>query len=598
MEYKSLTIEDALAKIQSGTLYLPAIQRKFVWGHKQVELLFDSIMRDYPIGTFLLWFVEKDRFGDYAFYQFIKHYHERDNWKNQLADRTHLGDELIGVLDGQQRLNSMYVALQGTYAYKRPRVWRTSPGAYPLRRFYLNVFKPEREEEDDDFVYEFRFRTEKEADQVDADHCWYPVGELLQCQDISDITDEWDSFSAELPEALASDPDLSRMGRNMLARLWQRLTQTRLINYFPVHSQDLDDILDIFVRVNSAGKPLSRTDLLFSTIVAHWEEGRDKIELFLEGINERGNGFRFDTDFMMRAALVLAGCPTRLRVSSFKRENVERIVDSWESIEESIEAAVDLLVTWGFQGATLTSSNAVIPIAYAAKQGCDLEASGEDLRLFFVRSLLRGLYSGQSDQVLADLRRYLKRSLSEDSRFSIDDFEQNAKLPAEKTTVIDEEFLDEMLMAPKGARTFMLLSLLYPHLRFHQVQFHQDHIHPHAAFTTSNLRALGLEDEEISQWQEKRDCLPNLQLLEGQENQSKNAMPFKDWLKSRSPRSGDEGGLTDEERHYLHLNHIPEEISLELKDFHQFFEARKLRLRQALKETLRVVPGGERSIGL
>jgi hypothetical protein len=376
MEYKSLTIREVLKKIQRGSLYLPAIQRKFVWGHKQVELLFDSIMRDYPIGTFLLWFVEKERFGDYAFYQFIKDYHERDNWKNRLADHTHLGDELIGVLDGQQRLNSMYVALQGTYAYKRPRMWRTSPGAYPIRRFYLNVFKPEIEEEDDDFVYEFRFRTEKQAGRVDPDHCWYPVGNLLRCQDLSDITDEWDAFSAGLPEALASDPDLSRRGRNHLARLWQRLTQSRLINYFPVHSQDLDDILDIFVRVNSAGKPLSRTDLLFSTIVAHWEEGRDKIELFLEGINERGNGFRFGTDFMMRAALVLAGCPTRLRVASFKRENVERIVDSWESIEKSIEAAVDLLVKWGFQGATLTASNGSAPLDLTRRE-CNTQAGGE-----------------------------------------------------------------------------------------------------------------------------------------------------------------------------------------------------------------------------
>ena len=590
MEYKSLTIREVLKKIQGGSLYLPAIQRKFVWGHKQVELLFDSIMRDYPIGTFLLWFVEKERFGDYAFYQFIKDYHERDNWKNRLADHTHLGDELIGVLDGQQRLNSMYVALQGTYAYKRPRMWRTSPGAYPVRRFYLNVFKPEIEEEDDDFVYEFRFRTEKQAGRVDPDHCWYPVGNLLRCQDLSDITDEWDAFSAGLPEALASDPDLSRRGRNHLARLWQRLTQSRLINYFPVHSQDLDDILDIFVRVNSAGKPLSRTDLLFSTIVAHWEEGRDKIELFLEGINERGNGFRFGTDFMMRAALVLAGCPTRLRVASFKRENVERIVDSWETIEESIEAAVDLLVKWGFQGATLTASNAVIPIAYAAKQGCDLDASSDDLRLFFVRSLLRGLYSGQGDRVLADLRKYLDHSLSQDKRFSIDHFEQNAKLPAEKTTLIDEELLDELLMARKGARTFMLLSLLYPHLKFNQIQFHQDHIHPHAAFTRTRLRELGLEEEQISQWREKRDCLPNLQLLEGKENQSKNAMPFDEWLKSRQDRTGEEGEVSDRDRHYLRLNHIPEDVSLEIKDFDEFFEARKLTLRKALMKELRVAP--------
>src|ERR1035441_7389358 len=144
-------------RIGNKKLYLPAIQRKFVWEAAQIELQFDSIMRDYPIGTFLFWMVEEAKQNDYSFYEFIRDYHERDHWTNPLAAKPHLPDELVGVLDGQQRLNSMYVALQGTYAYKRPRVWAKSPDAYPARRFFLNVFRPEVEQEDEDYVYEFRF---------------------------------------------------------------------------------------------------------------------------------------------------------------------------------------------------------------------------------------------------------------------------------------------------------------------------------------------------------------------------------------------------------------------------------------------------------
>lgn len=94
-------------------------------------------MRDYPIGTFLFWIVEGERFDEYAFYKFIANYHERDQSKNELAGKPHLTEELIGVLDGQQWLNSMYVALQGSYAYKRARLWKNNPDAYPVRRFFF-----------------------------------------------------------------------------------------------------------------------------------------------------------------------------------------------------------------------------------------------------------------------------------------------------------------------------------------------------------------------------------------------------------------------------------------------------------------------------
>ena len=530
MEYKHFTIKEAMTRIHEGRLYLPAIQRKFVWAHGQIERLFDSIMRDYPIGTFLFWIVEKDRFNEYAFYQFIQKYHERDNWKNELAGVPHLGEELIGVLDGQQRLNSMYVALQGTYAYKLPRVWKNNPKAYPVRQFYLNVFKSVKEEDEDDFVYQFRFLTEDEAKKFDKRECWYTVRKLLECDEVSDVTDQWDEFTEEILHDVDLDTTLMRRARNMLTRLWQRLTQTPLINYFPVQNQQLDEVLDIFVRVNSAGKSLSKTDLLFSTIVAHWEKGRDKIEVFLEEINRRGNGFRFDTDFMMRTCLVLADCPVRLRVASFKQANVTRIVDSWPEITKAMERTIDLLVEWGFQGDTLTAANSVIPIAYAAKNGCDLQANKAALRLYLIKSLLTGIYGGHGDQLLADIRKYLQGSLPNSPQFSIQDFEQNAKLPSGKSIVVDEESLEDMLRSEKGPRTFMLLSLISPHLKFHQIQFHQDHIHPHSGFSKTKLKSLKLDEERMVDWQNKRDCLPNIQLLEGKENQSKNKKPFREWL--------------------------------------------------------------------
>jgi uncharacterized protein with ParB-like and HNH nuclease domain len=323
MEYLHWTVKEAMERIGAKKLYLPAIQRKFVWGAPQIEQLFDSIMRDYPIGTFLFWMVEEAKQNDYSYYEFIREYHERDNWKNSLAAKPHLPDELVGVLDGQQRLNSMYVALQGTYAFKRPRVWENNPNAYPVRQFFLNVFKPEVEEEDEEYIYEFRFLTSEEAKETKPTRCWCLVKDLLECKGLADVNKYWTAKKKNIPDDVEVSEAIEERALNILQRLFERLNTKPIINYFPLKNQNLDEVLDIFVRVNSAGTPLAKTDLLFSTIVAHWEPGRGAIEDFLKKLNDKGNGFRFDTDFIMRACLVLAECPVRLRVASFKAGNVK-----------------------------------------------------------------------------------------------------------------------------------------------------------------------------------------------------------------------------------------------------------------------------------
>ena len=568
-------------RIAAKKLYLPAIQRKFVWGAWQIEQLFDSIMRDYPIGTFLFWMVEEAKQNDYSFYEFIRDYHARDNWMNTLAAKPHLPDELVGVLDGQQRLNSMYVALQGTYAYKRPRVWANNPDAYPVRKFYVNVFRPEVEKEDDDFVYEFRFLATEEAKDITAGKCWCLVKDLLECKGIPEVNKYWTKKKKELAQASEVPEETKDRALDILGKLWERLTTIPVINYFPVKNQNLDEVLDVFVRVNSAGTVLSKTDLLFSTIVAQWETGRQAIEEFLKKINEKGNGFRFDTDFIMRACLVLTEGPIRLRVASFKAENVKSIVKDWKQITTAINRAVDLLVEWGFEDATLPSANAVIPIAYAIKRGCDIKLSKVDLRLLLIKSILTGVYGSSGDQVLSAMRKGIHETLKDGGVFELERFEKKVRLPGGKSISINAEVLDNLLDSTKGPRSFALLSLLAPQLKFSQVQFHQDHIHPHASFNAPALRKVGIKDDVIWDWQEKRDALPNLQLLEGKENQIKLASPFEVWLKKEYPKKDDRDA-------YLRSQYIPDNLSMSLNGFSEFFERRRGLLKNQFAKVLNV----------
>lgn len=592
MSYEHKTVKEIVEMIGRNEVYLPAIQRKFVWEPDQTESLFDSIMRGYPIGTFLFWFIRGEKKNDYTFYKFIQDYHERDRYLNDIAPKPELREEIIGVLDGQQRLGSMYISFQGTYAYKKPYARRANDNAFPKRKLYLNLLKEPIEKEGEDFVYEFKFLTDNEARHFDEKHLWFLVRNVLTWGEDPEIDEYYDKLleNDKIPESVKEIIKNKRKDiKKVLRILHLRLVLDKLISYYKIEEQDLDNILDIFVRVNSGGTILSKSDLLFSTIVANWEEGRQEIESFLQSINKRGDGFWFDNDFIMRSCLVLTDCPILFKVKSFKKENIMKIKSKWEGITSSISKAVDLLVEFGFNGENLTSQNGVIPIAYHFLKGGDgSDESKNNIRKYIIHALLKQTYGGQGDRVLANIRDALtekeskengsKRYKLRQNTFSFD-LLKNAKLPGAKSLKITNDDVEEILEYRKGPYTFMVLSLLYPNLRLGQVKFHQDHIHPASLFTDAKLRKYGISQDKWKKWQEMKDMLPNLQLMEGSENESKNKTPFKDWLNNTY---SDE----TERNNFMKDNYIPEGISIEFIDFEMFYEKRKKILEEKIKEVL------------
>lgn len=582
MNYSSMKVKDAMLQISQNEIYLPAIQRKFVWDTDRIEKLFDSLMRGYPIGTFLFWFVEGKSKDDYTFYKFIQDYHERDYAWNEVAPKPDLREKFIGVLDGQQRLNSMYVALQGSYAYKRKHGRWNDDSAFPQRFLYLNLFyKPGDEEEGNGLAYQFSFLTVEEAKAVDDKRFWFQVKKALTWKDQGAVF-------GEITEAAQQHQQYQQKLQTecgpMLATLWQRLCADDIINYFKVSDQELDKIVDIFVRVNSAGVQLSKTDLLFSSIVAHWDGGRSQIEATISTLNAKGERFSFDNDFIMRSCLALSDLPIRFKVNSFKKENIEAIKTNWPQIKKSLEAMVDLLVEWGFCGDTLPTFNAVIPIAYFIFKGGDAATSKPALQQYLVRALLNQIFASKTDRVLGAIRDHLRTAKVDGQkttytlkfpRLELADV-LTAKLPEDRTLVLTNDDIEELLGEAKGPYTFMVLSLLYPQLKFDQVKFHQDHIHPWSKFNTTALKKLGLGEDKIRKWQEDRNKLPNLQLMEGATNQSKNDTEFESWIKTL-------GSTID---HFMQSNYIPNNVSLSLADFEQLFKAREDLLRTKLKKIL------------
>ena len=575
MSYERKSIANTIEEIDSRRIMLPSIQRKYVWEESQITKLMDSIMCGYPFGTFLFWKVKKAVVNEkgYPMYEFIKDYHERDMFKNpHVAQPFSLApenkdDTLYAILDGQQRLTSLYIALKGSLSKKIPKKRWDNPDAFPKKELYFNLLS-EKKNEDDEIRYEFKFLTTEEAtDATNEDVIWYKAKDILQYPDQGALN----NFIFD------NDWAGNRLIVNNLMTLYERLKINELINYFEVTGDSMDDVLDIFVRVNSGGTILSKTDLLFSTIVAYWQSARDEIDDFLSIINNIGDHYEFDSDFIMRTCLYTLDMPIVMKVESFKQDNINLIKGHWSDIKTAVKSTVKLLGDLGFSSENIISNNAILPIIYYVfKNGKDSISDQnikDDIRKYFVVAQAKKVFGNHSNQTLGNLRDALRDA-------KVFDYEsiKSIKLADDRTLACDSDNIDEWISDfKKGPQTFLLLSLLYPDLKYSQEKFEQDHMHPYSVFSYSSLKKLVLKDRkdplssaEIADWTAKRDTLPNLQLLTSTENENKLKMKLQDWLSS---------GHTD--------RYLPKsDDNYEFRDFINFYDARRKIIKERLEAIL------------
>lgn len=570
MEYEKKSIRAIIDDVNSRRVYLPAIQRKYVWGDSQITRLMDSIMLGYPIGTFLFWKVKKTIVNqkEYSMYEFIKDYHERDMYKNPAAPQPFSvgsGDETIwAVLDGQQRLTSLYMALQGSTSRKVPKKRWKNDDAFPKKELYFDLHS---EKTDDDISYDFKFLTAEEAAKNKDDKLWYLVKDILKYSDK-------DSLEEVISHNGWEDDEVAR--KNILL-LYTILVNNKIINYFEVEKDSIDSVLDIFVRVNSGGTVLSKSDLLFSTIVSHWDKARDEIDKLLSEINKKGEGFKFSNDFIMRTCLYLLDMSVALKVETFKKDSVLKIKENWEAIRKAIKDTVDLLNEFGFNSENMISYVAVSPMVYYRYKGGNFDSSSKaELRKYIVIAQDRQIFGTASNSALTSIREALKAAPA--NSFSMANLNA-VRFTGGRYLSYTADDIDSMFDTYEiGARTFMLLSLLYPNLKYSQKGFHQDHMHPYTGFEESKIDGLILpngtviDDDTKEDWRRRRNTLANLQLLEGRENESKNATPLVDWLKVTENREN--------------AKYLPCDISYELSNFEEFMEKRQELMSKALKDIL------------
>ena len=572
------TIEKTLEQVHRHDLVLPAIQREFVWRPEQIGRLFDSLMQGYPFGTFLYWQVGAENSGKFKFYDFVLDYHERDNphcpQLGPLPDR-----QLTAVLDGQQRLTALNIGLRGSMAWKRPRLWWNNPDAFPKRRLYMDLLWRPDEDNDETPKYCFEFLTEEEIENSAGDTCWFRVPDILRMKNAGPAMTKW--LNSRLPQEQVDQ------AHEPLYRLFQVIRTEHLVAYYEVDSQDLHTVLQIFIRMNSGGTVLSYSDLLLSVAVAQWKDhdAREEIHGLVDQLNRIGGGFSFSKDLVLKAGLMLSDIGSvGFKVDNFNRSNMDIFENKWSAIKRALTLAVELVADFGFNGRTLTAHNAILPIAYYLyrserrpiyRTATKFKDDRKFIREWLIRSLLKpGIWGSGLDTLLTELRRIIRKHGHDGyPRQTI-----RAMRLLGKPLVFENEELEQLVdMRYQERLAFALLSLLFPFVDLRN-QFHVDHIFPQARFTQRGLKRVGVSDEKLDDFIQRRDALANLQLLQGAENiEKRDKMPSK-WLSIQYP--------DNEARREYQRDHLLGDVPDSIVEFDVFCDARRRRLKKRLRELL------------
>jgi hypothetical protein len=574
------TIRETLEAVQKNSYVLPAIQREFVWKPEQISRLFDSLMQGYPFGTFLYWRVDKSNSSRYRFYGFVCNYHERDNAHCPQLPTFH-NSELTAVLDGQQRLTALNIGLCGSIAKRVPYKWKNNPNAYPARRLYLDLLFTPTESQGNGEKFRFEFLTNDRADSSLPDECWFKVSDILEMQSGPPML-AW--LNSRLPQ------DKILRAFTTLDQLFQVVHNRHLISYYEEKSQDLEKVLNIFIRMNSGGTVLSYSDLLLSIAVAQWSgDARTEIHNLVDELNSIGDGFNFSQDLVLKAGLMLAEIGNvGFKVENFNRENMETLERRWPEVKNSLRIAVQLLASFGFSEKTLRADSAILPIAYyICYRKLDTTyltrlayaPDRANIRTWLIRSILKssGIWGSGLDTLLTSLRETISRH--GDQGFPVEKIQAVMARRGKSLSFSEEEIHELAEMQYGDKRLFAMMSLLFPFVDVRN-HFHIDHVFPRALFTRARLRKADVPETEIEGYLESVNGLPNLQLLEGTENIQKQASMPKSWI---ATIHSSEAGKSN----YCSL-HLLGDVPDSPLQFSSFYNARRTALRTRIRQLVAV----------
>jgi hypothetical protein len=506
-----------------NNIVMPSIQRDFVWKESQILKLFNSIFKGYCIGMFWLWRpkhrTELEKIG---YWLLPVDYNIKNEEKNVKVHNKCI----IGIVDGQQRLSSLSIGLFGYYNGKEL------------------FFNPKKK------IFKFFDSAEDMNLKI-----WIKVKDILQGKG-GRLHKNVSVFRNNLKKSIFLSHELNG---------------------------DINEITDIFIRVNTGGTPLSNNQYLLTKLTEMRGQAiRNKIEKLRKKLRE-SMGIKVDYDFIIKTALFLSDAPIKIRINSdlekyfnskANKKFFNNIEHKWDKIEKAIIKTRDTVVKrFGFKDNEVISKNALIPVAYMYYKGRN---EREDIiKKYLYISFLKGVYGGSSDATLQKVRNIMIKN----PKLSI--------LLKDDLFVVSDHDISDMLKHKKSNYTKVVLRILYDKYRYdsdHGSEFAQDHMHPSKFFESKEklakaLMADGIRDyqmmakEKYNHWKKLKDYIPNLRILNDIRNSDKSAIRLDDWNK--------------EHPIYKEGEFLSSRSSLLLKDFETFYNTRTKKMKIKLKSFFR-----------
>jgi hypothetical protein len=542
--YQSEKIVVILRRL-NDTYFLPAIQREFVWKRDQITRLFDSIMQDYPIGSFLFWELDQETRDKWDAYHFLTEF-TQGGTHNRQADLVGVRSPVL-VLDGQQRLTALLIGLRGKLTLKiKPNLPDEDPSAWADHHLYLDLLNDPTGEPDPKTGYRFRFQFLSKAGLArhSKGRYWLRAGRILDCTSEDEL---YRLKSAETEAAERLRGALSPRQRGLVDRnldlLYRRIWREESLAFHLERLQDYDRVLEIFARANDGGTKLDKSDLLLSMVTAKWDHlnAREEIYRLVDRIN---NGLirrnHIDKDFVLKCALVLSDLPVAYSAQHFTASNMRLIAAKWDHIRQAIELGFTLVNSFGIDRTNLTSTNAIIPIVYYLMKQPQLTVGGTSvfdvanakaIHTWLAVALLAQIFGAQSDTILATTRTVIQSEALHAPDFPLRTIAGELGFAPDRLPGVIVNRVQKLTYT--SPLTFLALTLLYDDTDW--TKYSKDHIFPRSLFSEVQLSAAGIHSSQHSRYLALSESIGNLELLVSGENVTKSNQPFEAWIRSRDP---------------------------------------------------------------
>ncbi len=559
---ESISIFDALNKIKENKYVIPAFQRQFVWDVSRIEKLWDSILLDYPFSTFLFWHIDdSNTTWDTYFMSFLssitfnsRNQADAGNNNYSLSNiNTNIND--TAILDGQQRLTALYVSLYGDL-YIRQKNARKKSKAGIVAKLFVELNKNKLtvdEEEYNSKKYDIGFNTKLGTLSPTA----FEIKKLIDpnIRDNEYRNRLFDGYISKVPD------NSKEYAANILNKLYSKIYEEKLVRYTEIFGMNQDDALEMFVRFNSGGKALKKSEITMSILEAYWSQAKQEFGKVL--VKDFAG---FGSDFIIRTALMLYGDVIK---STINKKLATQLKDNWNSFKNALKNLAAFLKSQNINISRFSNSwNVLLPIIYVIYFNPDTYQNyTNELRAYLIRAIFFGYFNAGTTAKLQQMKSDIN---SFNGVITFDLLNQRSEL------AITQGKLDDLLMSEKGSRIAgEILYYLSKDWINSSLKYEQDHLHPEERFNEN--KPLTVTFDEWNKWRSIKNKLPNLQYFEGCSNAEKSNISLEDYVSQLT---------SDQQKVFKKHALIKDDFPLEIEHFDDFYNKRSKLLIEKIKQLL------------